>query len=111
MIQRFLALTLLLALASCATPGAIGVQDYGSVTGRVMDAKTQKAIVGAYVTIGTVTRTSDSSGGFLLQMIPEGTQTLSVIAGGYQSTSVQVSVVKNQQTVVDPPIGLTPLGP
>jgi hypothetical protein len=112
MIQRLPALALSLTLlAGCATPGAIGVQDYGSVTGRVMDARTQKAIAGAYVSIGIVTRTTDSGGGFTLTMIPEGTQTISATAGGYTTTTVQVAVVKNQQTVVDPPIALTPVGP
>jgi hypothetical protein len=112
MIQRLPALALALALlAGCATPGYIGVQDYGSVTGRVMDSRSQKAIPGALVSIGIVTRTTDSSGGFTLVMIPEGTQTLTVTAGGYTTTTLQVSVVKNQQTVVDPPVALTPVGP
>jgi|GEM_PF-2186336 hypothetical protein len=112
MIQRLPALALSLALlAGCATPGAIGVQDYGSVTGRVMDSRSQKAISGALVSIGIVTRTTGSDGVFTLTMIPEGTQTITVTAGGYTTTSVQVSILKDQQTVVDPPIALTPVGP
>jgi hypothetical protein len=111
--KRTQAVVLLLAgligvsLWGCANPNAIGVQTYGTVIGVVVDARTQKALSGALVWIGTVARTTDVNGGFVLPGIPEGPQTLFVSAGGYQGTQVDLQVVVGNNPAI-PPISLQP---
>ncbi|MDQ6929546.1 MAG: carboxypeptidase-like regulatory domain-containing protein [Candidatus Eremiobacteraeota bacterium] len=91
-----------------ADPGHIGVQDYGSVTGRVIDAKTNKPVT-ALVAIGTtVTATTDAQGAFTLDKVPAGTETITASSGGYVTASMDVKVKKDQTTQVDY-IKLTPL--
>ncbi|GAC1499751.1 MAG: hypothetical protein NVS1B14_03360 [Vulcanimicrobiaceae bacterium] len=83
-------------------PNYIGVQDYGSVTGRVIDAKTNQPIGNALVAIGTqVTATTDAQGGFSLIHVPAGTQTVTVSAGGYVTFAVDAKVRKDQNTQMD----------
>ncbi|GAC1355319.1 MAG: hypothetical protein NVSMB31_15730 [Vulcanimicrobiaceae bacterium] len=90
-------------------PNHIGVQEYGSVTGRVIDAKTNQPVNTALVAIGTtVTATTDTQGAFTLNTVPAGTQTVTVSAGGYTTSSVDVKVRKDQTTQMDY-IKLTPL--
>ena len=92
-----------------ADPGHIGVQDYGSVTGRVIDAKTNRPVNAALVAIGTtVTATTDAQGAFTLDKVPAGTETITASSGGYATTSMDVKVKKDQTTQVDY-IKLTPL--
>jgi hypothetical protein len=111
--KRTRAVVLLLAgllgvsLWGCANPNAIGVQTYGNVVGVVVDARTQKPVSGAYVWIGTVARTTDPNGGFVLPGIPEGTQTISISAGGYQTFQQDIQVVQGNNPAL-PPISLQP---
>lgn len=95
-------------LAGCVNPNAIGVQVYGTVTGVVVDARTQKPIPGALVSIGTIVRTTDSNGGFVLPNVPQGTQTLRVDARafGYQSYTQDIDV--GEGTTQVPTIQLQP---
>ena len=92
-------------------PNHIGVQEYGSVTGRVIDAKTNQPVSTALVAVGTsVTGNTDSQGGFTLNNVPTGTQAVVVSAGGYSSTSVNAKVRKDQTTQLDY-IKLTAISP
>ena len=106
------ALGLALALAGCANPNLIGVQDYGSVPGRVFDATTNQPIANAIVSVGSlVTGHTDGTGAFNLVNVPVGTQLVNVTANGYVSPPpISVLVVKDMP--VDPPlmIGLTKAG-
>jgi len=112
--RRTRALVLLLAgllgisLTACVNPNAIGVQNYGSVVGVVVDARTQKPISGAYVTIAGNSIVADPNGGFVFPKVPEGTQTLSVTAGGYNTFSTEVQVVQGTNTTV-PTVSLQPV--
>jgi hypothetical protein len=114
--RRTRALVLLLAgllgvsLAACVNPNAIGVQTYGTVVGVVVDARTQKPINGAYVWIGSTTnaRVTDPNGGFVIPNIPEGTQTVHVTAGGYQSFEEEIQVVQGNNPALSP-ISLQPI--
>jgi len=86
-------------LAACANPNFIGLQDFGTVNGNVVD-QNGKPISQALVSItgsnsaGVYTQ---SNGSFTLVNIAVGEQTLSVSAAGYTSNnSTTVIVLKNQ---------------
>jgi outer membrane receptor for ferrienterochelin and colicins len=86
----------------CSNPNYIGVQDYGAVTGRVIDAKTNQPVSSALVAVGsTVTATTDAQGAFTLTQVPAGSQTVTVSAAGYVTTSQTASVKKDQTTQLD----------
>jgi len=83
----------------CSNPNAIGVQDYGTVVGRVLDATNNRPIGGALIAVGSLyTGTADPRGGFQLGRIPIGEQQLTASAPGYATTTVQVTIHKNQST-------------
>jgi hypothetical protein len=85
------------SLGGCLDPNFIGVQDYGSVNGRVIDAKTNAPVNGAIVSVGSLeVQHTVSDGTFLLNHIPAGSQTLLVQAPGYASASVRIEIVKGQ---------------
>lgn len=90
----------MIALAGCSNPNGGGVQDFGDVAGRVLNAKTGQPITAGLVSIGaTATQLNTSNqGGFDLRNIPIGTQTITVNVTGYDIFTQQVQVVKNQQT-------------
>ncbi|PZR57046.1 MAG: hypothetical protein DLM50_06925 [Candidatus Meridianibacter frigidus] len=96
------------ANGGCSDPTHIGVQDYGSVTGRVIDAKTNRPINTATVSVGTtVTATTDTLGAFTLGNVPAGDQPVTVSAAGYVTQTVEAKVSKGQTTQMDY-IKLTP---
>ena len=91
------------ALVACApNPNGMGVADYGTVTGRVVDTPSLQPISGATIAIGNIVSITAviDQGGFVLRNIPVGTQTLMISAIGWQSYRVQVKVTKNQPTDV-----------
>lgn len=99
-----LRLTVLGSLAAFALLGAkgcdsnyIGVQDYGSIQGNVVDGK-GKPIVQAIVYVGSLsTIRSDQNGAFLLEKVPAGEQTVNASLGGYATGSATVIVRKDKQ--------------
>ena len=107
--MRLAVLAILLILGSVGANGGcspdsshIGVQDYGSVTGRVIDAKTNAPVPSAQVSVGTtVTAITDPQGAFTLNTVPEGDQTVTVSAAGYVTQTVGATVHKNQTTQLD----------
>lgn len=61
---------------------------YASVTGTVVDAKTNAPINGAVITMDTVlTTTTDANGHFSLDRVPSGIADYVVQASGYQQLS------------------------
>lgn len=75
---------------SDALPPAAG---YASVTGTVVDAKTNVPIAGAIVTIDTVlTATSDASGKFTIDKVPSGIADYAVTATGYQALTASATI-------------------
>ena len=89
---------LLFAMAdSCSpTPNVVGVQDYGQVTGRVLDAMTNKPIASALVSVGSVyTTQADARGGFVLTKVPIGDQTVTARSPGYTTASADTEVKKD----------------
>ncbi len=90
----------LFALKAC-DPNSIGVQNFGSIVGRVYDAKTLKAIPGKILVSATGCNNpvyANPDGTFLLNQVAEGTQTVTATAPGYTSQSVQVVVAKQERS-------------
>ena len=109
--RRFvLGLVLLFALGdSCApSPGVVGVQDYGQVTGRVLDAMTNRPLPNALVSVGSLyTASADARGAFVLGKVPAGDQTVTARAPGYSYGTGDVTVLKDRIVSV----GIRPAGP
>ena len=99
---------------------AVGVQDYGSVTGRVLDATTNLPIANAIVSVGSIyTASTDGRGAFVIARVPAGEQTVTVRAPAYTTATADVSVVKDEGSSVGyvrlvpiaMPAGMTTLPP
>lgn len=67
----------------------------GSVTGRVVDARTNSPVASAQVSAGTDSATTSASGSFVLNNVPAGMQMISVNAQGYDPNSISISVQPN----------------
>src|SRR5215469_163018 len=92
-----LGLVFLLSTADSCGNGVVGVQDYGSVTGRVLDASNNQPIGNAIVSVGSLyTGTADANGAFTLQHIPIGQQVVTARMPGFTTTSRTISVKKDQ---------------
>ena len=92
-----LGFVLLLAMGDSCSNGVVGVQDYGSVTGRVLDAMTNKPIPNAIVSVGSIfTATADSFGAFTMPRIPIGSQTVTARSPGFTTSSVDVRIHKDR---------------
>ena len=97
----------MLGLASLATlvgakgcdPNYIGVQDYGSVIGNVVD-QAGKPIANAFVRVTgtTTTSTTNAHGEFLIQHVAVGQQTITAYAAGYNAQATLDIVVVKEQT-------------
>ena len=101
--RSLLCLTLGIVLmgAGCQNPNGGGVQDFGTITGRLLDARTGAplSVSGVYISVGaTVVSLVDSQGGFTIPHVPIGKQTVTVNAIGYETYSFQVNIVKNQNS-------------
>ncbi|MDQ2662609.1 MAG: carboxypeptidase regulatory-like domain-containing protein [Candidatus Eremiobacteraeota bacterium] len=102
--MKFLALAFFFVIAQaggCSNPNAIGVQDYGSVTGRVLDAANNRPVPNALVSVGSlITGNADSQGAFTLSQIPIGLQTVTASAPGYRSAQATARVHKGQTATI-----------
>lgn len=109
--RAVLGLVLLFALGDSCTPspGVVGVQDYGQVTGRVLDAMTNRPIPNALVSVGSLyTAAADARGAFTLSKVPAGDQTVTARAAGYTYGTADVTVNKDK-TVSAGYVRLVPL--
>ncbi len=104
---RFGILGLVLLLGLGANGGGcsgspVGVQDYGSITGRVIDAYTNQPVGGALVSVGSLfTAYADPQGAFTLTGIPTGTQTVTARSPGYAAGTQDILVRKDKTVSVD----------
>jgi hypothetical protein len=110
---RFFALacaTPLLFLTACVNPNAIGVQDAGTIIGRVYDARSNLPLNDVVVSVGSLTTAhSGPDGSFTLTQVPAGEQTLIIYPpGGYLAPPPTQVTVEANQTVSAPAVGLTP---
>lgn len=79
------------------SPGVVGVQDYGQVTGRVLDAMTNRPLPGSLVSVGSLyTAAADANGAFTLGKVPAGDQTVTARAAGYDTASADVTIQKDR---------------
>ncbi len=84
-----------------ASPGVVGVQDYGQVVGRVLDAMTNRPIPAAIVSVGSLyTASADARGAFVLARVPAGDQTVTARAPGYSTADGDVTVLKDKYASV-----------
>lgn len=90
--KKFVALTTLFVLALVSV-------SFAEITlkGKVIDAKTGKALVGANVRLtGTsIGIATNNKGEFVLEKVPDGTYTLRASYSGYEAASIQVNSNKN----------------
>ena len=92
-----LGFVLLFALGDGCNNGVVGVQDYGSVTGRVLDATTNKPIPNAIVSVGSLfTASADIQGAFTMPRIPIGDQEVTARSPGFITTSGEIEILKNK---------------
>jgi hypothetical protein len=92
-----LGLLVLFALGdSCsAPPNVVGVQDFGRVVGRVLDAMTNRPIPNALVSVGSLyTTNADVNGAFDLRAVA-GDQTVTARAPGYTTASADATIAKD----------------
>ncbi len=86
----------------CGTTNIVGVQDYGSITGRVIDSSNNQPIPSALVSVGELfTASADTQGVFTLPRVPVGQQSVTARSPGYATASVTVTVTKNQTVAAD----------
>ncbi len=92
-----LGMLLLFALGdSCSPPpNVVGVQDFGRVTGRVLDAMTNRPIPNALLSVGSLyTTRADVNGAFTLRTVA-GDQTVTARAPGYSTTTADTTIPKD----------------
>lgn len=88
-------------VAACSpNPNGMGVADFGTVTGRIVDTDSLQPISGATIAIGNIVSLTAAvdQGGFVLRNVPIGTQTVEISAIGWKSYRTTVKVTKNQPT-------------
>ena len=88
---------LLFALGDGCSPPAnvVGVQDFGRVAGRVLDAMTNRPIANALVSVGSLyTTRADVNGGFILRAVA-GDQTVTARAAGYTTATSDTTITKD----------------
>ena len=81
----------------------------GTISGIVRNAATNLPIAGATVTVAGLTTTSGGNGSFTFSNVPEGAQTLSATATGFNPASASVTVIAganvNQDIAMMPLLG------
>ena len=90
----------LVLAAVCVTP-LPAQQGTGTVRGRVTDESTQQPLRGATVSLGGQRAETRADGGYLLQNVPAGTDSMRVTLIGYGPVTRAVTVVTDQPVDVD----------
>lgn len=76
-------------------PNVVGVQDFGHVAGRVLDAMTNRPIPNALLSVGSLyTARADGEGAFRLRAIA-GDQTVTARAAGYTTATADTTIPKD----------------
>lgn len=89
-------------------PNVVGVQDFGHVAGRVLDAMTNRPIPDALLSVGSLyTAHADVNGAFRLRAVA-GDQTVTARAPGYSTVTADTTIPKDE-TVSIGYIRLVPL--
>jgi hypothetical protein len=98
-VMRYAVLGMLLLFAlgdGCSPPpNIVGVQDFGHVTGRVLDAMTNRPIPNALLSVGSLyTTRADVRGAFTLRAVT-GDQTVTARAPGYTTATADTTITKD----------------
>jgi hypothetical protein len=81
----------------CSNPNAIGVQQYGRIVGRVLDATNNRPVSGVLVSVGSLYTTyTDPNGAFSFTTIPIGMQQVTANSPGYSPNTVTARVRENE---------------
>jgi hypothetical protein len=80
----------------CSAPAnVVGVQEFGRVAGRVLDATTNRPIPNALLSVGSLyTVRADINGGFVLRSV-DGDQTVTARAAGYATATADTTIPKD----------------
>jgi len=92
-----LGMLILFALGDACSPppNVVGVQDFGRVVGRVLDAMTNRPISSALVSVGSLyTIRADANGAFDLRAVA-GDQTVTARAAGYTTVTADTTIPKD----------------
>ena len=92
---RFLAVAALVLFGTqaCNTDQLPPAAGYASVTGTIVDARTNGPVAGALVTIDTVlTATTDATGHFSIDKVPSGIADYAVSAKGYKALTSSTNI-------------------
>lgn len=91
---------LILPLLFACNEDKLEIKDYGSVTGKVLDADTYEPVEGVMITTTppSVALLSDAEGNFNIPKITEGEVAVSAKKKDYLSNSISVSVYEGQST-------------
>ena len=88
------------ALAGCPNPNDIGVQVYGTILAKTVDATSGQPLAGVLVNAGSnYTCSTASDGSCTLQKVPVGKWTVTAFIAGLHG-SADVTVTENVQTAV-----------
>jgi len=89
----FVAALLLLATTGCNDDSLPPASGFASVSGVIVDGKTNAPIAGAVVTIDTIlTATTDAAGKYSIARVPSGIADYGVEAKGYQSLTSTANI-------------------
>jgi hypothetical protein len=81
----------------CSNPNAIGVQQYGRIVGRVLNATDNRPLSGVLVSVGSLYTTyTDPNGAFTFSTIPIGLQQVTANSPGYSPNTLTAHVRENQ---------------
>lgn len=83
----------------CSNPNAVGVQQYGTIVGRILDATNNQPVGNVLVSVGSIyTGYSDPNGAFTLSNIPIGHQAVTASKAGYERNSAEATVHQDKTT-------------
>jgi len=91
-------ISFLLFLGSGCTPSPVST---GSIQGVVTDSLTDQPIEGVLVTANNLSTNSDSSGNYILNGIPVGSQEVTAVVEDYSSQTKTVEIIENEITELD----------
>lgn len=105
---KLLAVFLIVVIFALGSNGCRGcggiappINKYGTAKGFVKDAITKTGIEGAIVTIGGKSKNTDSSGAYIIENIPTGSQSIVVTALGYQDYNSRVTIEEGDNIIDD----------
>jgi hypothetical protein len=101
----------LMAAASLVASPAAAAQEPAVVTGRVLEAGTDRPLESVDVRLAGAVRVTDADGRFSFEGVPPGRHTLALSALGYRSQEVVLDVVGDTTLTIRLEVGPVPLDP